>query len=125
MKKYTKHEFKYLKGIDDLKSEYFFLGNSQGDGSATNSLVEYNNSGGWMSPIQKHIPDTQKEINTIIQENKEWNKNYIKQLQEEGKFGEIYNIDVQIECNPDFDKVPKYNHSTESYRFEILDMSQI
>ena len=70
------------KGIDDLKSLYAFVGNSQGDSSASNSIEEYQAAKGWMSFVFD-CNLTQEAIEEEIQKRKSWNDAYIKELKED------------------------------------------
>ncbi len=54
----------YIKGISDLKSEYAFHGNSQGDDSKTNSVDEFIGSGGWKS-VSSNMKTNQRVLKQI------------------------------------------------------------
>jgi len=125
---FTEYTFTRKYGIDDLKSEYAFHGNSQGDESVSNDVNIFNNSGGWMSYIFKDIPLVQKEIDKEVLRRKKYNKNYIKELKQNGNFGKDYKQILFIQSDPIYDKKEIKlikNKSTESYRFNIIDLSKL
>jgi hypothetical protein len=97
------------KGINDLKCEFGFIGSSQGDESATNSVAEYLASAGWLiTTLDKTKVDitNQKEVDAAIQERREANQAYIKQLQEVGEYGKEVSeeLNIFIKPNPLFDR---------------------
>ena len=125
---FTEYTFTRKYGIDDLKSEYAFHGNSQGDESVSNDVNTYNSSGGWMSYIFKDIPLVQKEIDKEVLRRKEYNNNYIKDLKASGKYGKDYDQIFKVQSDPLYDKSnlkQSNNKSTESYRMIIMDLSKI
>jgi len=96
-------------GIDDLLSEYAFVGNSQGDETRTNSIEEYKNSGGWLSyafSVELTDESIQKEVN----KRKAANELYVAKLKEEGKYGEDFEWAIQVKENLLFDS----SHSSPS-----------
>jgi len=119
-----KYNFEYEYGIDDLKEEYAFVGNSQGDESATNSIESYKDSEGWLSYTFENVPLNQKAINKEVLKRKEYNKNYIQKLKDSGKYGKKYKVSIQIEDDMLYDE--KVNTiETESYRIDILNLNNI
>ena len=122
---FTEYTFTRKYGIDDLKSEYAFHGNSQGDQSVSNDINVYSNSGGWMSYIFKDIPLNQKLIDKEVLNRRKYNENYIKQLKREGKFGKDYKQILSIQSDPIYDSKVEYPKTPcESYRFDILDLTK-
>ena len=111
------------KGINDLKSLYAFVGNSQGDSSASNSIEEYQAAKGWMSFVFD-CELTQEAIEEEIQKRKSWNETYIKELKETGEYGKVYFINVQVELDPIYDAPTKSTPVAESFRMEFLDLSK-
>ncbi len=111
------------KGIDDLKSLYAFVGNSQGDSSASNSIEEYQAAKGWMSFVFT-CELTQEAIEEEIQKRKSWNDAYIKELKETGEYGKIYYVNIQLELDPIYDAPTKSAPVAESFRMEFLDLSK-
>jgi hypothetical protein len=106
---FDSYSFKQRKGIDDLLCEYAWIGNSQGDTSATNDTIFGKNSRGWMSFVFKDInPDDQEAINAESERRKKANMDYIEKLKSEGRFGEEYEISIHLKHNPIFDR-PKRN----------------
>lgn len=91
-------------GYDDLKSEYAYRGNSQGDDSGSND-VEANKNNTWMS-FRFNCPETQEAVDKEVLIRKEWNKNYINSLKANGKFGLTYDINCYFTPHPMFDDVP-------------------
>lgn len=111
------------KGIDDLKSLYAFVGNSQGDSSASNSIEEYQAAKGWMSFVFD-CKLTQEAIEEEIQKRKAWNESYIKELEETEEYGKVYFINVEVELDPIYDAPIKSTPAAESFRMEFLDLSK-
>lgn len=111
------------KGINDLKSLYAFVGNSQGDSSASNSIEEYQAAKGWMSFVFG-CELTQEAIEEEIQKRKSWNDAYIKELKETEEYGKVYFINVQVELYPIYDTPTKITPAAESFRVEFLDLSK-
>lgn len=121
------HEYsiKYRKGIHDLKPEYAFRGNSQGDESVSNILEDYLNSQGWMSPTLDDCPLVQEEIDKRIAENREWNRVYIEKLKRTGEYEEEYTVGIKIGHNPLFDNPEvRVQQSLQSYKFITLNLNQ-
>ena len=112
------------KGINDLKSLYAFVGNSQGDSSASNSIEEYQAAKGWMIFVFD-CELTQEAIEEEIQKRKSWNETYIKELKETGEYGKVYFINVQVELDPIYDAPTKITPAAESFRMEFLDLSKL
>ncbi len=119
MKQYT---IKYKHGIHDLKSEYAFHGNSQGDESRSNNIATYLASGGWMS-FMFDCPMTEEAIAIEVAKRKEWNIDYINKLKDEGRFGEEYEIALSIQEHPLFD-TPLEGKPLESYKVKFIDLSK-
>ena len=111
------------KGIDDLKGLYAFVGNSQGDSSASNSIEEYQAAKGWMSFVFT-CELTQESIEEEIQKRKSWNDAYIKELKETGEYGKIYYVNIQVELDPIYDTPIKSTPAAGSFRMEFLDLSK-
>ena len=112
------------KGIDDLKSLYAFVGNSQGDSSASNSIEEYQAAKGWMSFVFD-CNLTQEAIEEEIQNRKSWNDAYIKELKETEEYGKVYFINIQVELDPIYDAPTKSTPVAESFRMGFLDLSKL
>jgi hypothetical protein len=102
-----KYTTKHKKGITDLINTYAFIGNSQGDISATNSVEEYKNSNGWLSyAFDKNIDSNNQEaINKESERRQEENKITIKELKDSGEYGKEYESTITILRNnrPFFD----------------------
>lgn len=95
------YKFKRHRGIDDLQSIYAFNGNSQGDESHSSQIADYIASQGWMSFDFTGIDKTDQEaINAESARIDKANKEYIDQLYKEGKYGEEYEISVEMVHNP-------------------------
>lgn len=117
MDKYT---LKRKLGINDLLCEFAFVGNSQGDESKSNFIDDYNASQGWMSFIFD-CELNQEEINKESQRRKQSNLDYIEKLKTEGKYGEEYEIDINLHPHPSFDTpTNKGGSPLESYKFYFL-----
>ncbi len=102
MQKFTKYTVKLKRGIDDLKFEYAFKGNSQGDESVSNLISDYIASKGWMS-YMFNCPLAQYEINEEVERRKKWNIDYIVSLYKEGRYGEEYEVTLELIPNPLYD----------------------
>lgn len=122
----SNYKYKLRKGIDDLKSEYAFIGNSQGDTSVSNNIYDYLLSDGWMSYTFK-CPMTNEDIAKEIELRKKWNKNYIQELKNNGTFGEEYENEIIITHHKIFDSfsniVKHFENNLESYKFIMLDLN--
>ena len=110
-------------GIDDLKTEYAFHGNSQGDTSCTNDVKQYVASDGWLSCWFKDIdPLNQEEIDKEVERRKEWNKLYVKKLKKQGTYGKpTEGVSITLKHFPPYDDptfIEKGN--PESYRMEFI-----
>lgn len=114
------YKLKSKKGIDDLKPEYAFQGNSQGDETRTSSIEDYNNSQGWLSFILD-CPLTDKDIASRIEENKKHNRQYIDRLKKIGEFGADQMISLNF-LDSALDSKKNFNFKSESYKFIIEDM---
>ena len=70
-------------GIDDLRSEFAFHGNSQGDDSVSNSVDTFVSQKGWMS-VNCWYKDidylNQDEVDKKVLEIKQFNADRIEQL---------------------------------------------
>lgn len=118
------YKLKCLKGIDDLKSLYAFVGNSQGDETRTNSIEDYKNSEGWLS-YQFNVPLTEQDIFKEIEIRNAWNIEYINKLKKTNEYGEEYFISLLMQDNPDFDIVSpmlQNNYPLSSYSFQTIDL---
>ena len=100
--KTTKVSIPGRRGIDDLKGVYAFTGNSQGDHSASNSIEDYLASKGWMS-FMFDCPMTEEDIAAEVEKRKAWNENYIRELHEQGRYGEGYTTTLEMVHNPILD----------------------
>lgn len=118
----TEYKIKGRRGIDDLQSIYAFVGNSQGDTSATNDIEVYKASGGWLSFVF-NCELTQEAINLESERRIILNSQYIKELIENYKYGEKYETIIRVEHNSLFDACIK-DKSTSSYSFTILDFNK-
>lgn len=123
-----KYILKRQRGVDDLLSEYAFIGNSQGDDSTSNEIGDYIGSKGWISFIFAGIDPTDQEA--IYAESKRrhnLNLDYIDKLVKEGKYKEEYEITIEMEFNPIYD-TPSSNLSDlpplESCKLVFLDFSK-
>lgn len=115
------------KGIDDLLSEYAFIGGSQGDETASNSLEEYNKSDGWLIKcFGEDFVYTQENIDIEVKIRKFKNEKYIKELKADGKYGEEYEIQLSLKDNPLLDKQPVFDKPIplESYDMYFIDLSK-
>lgn len=118
-----KYEIKFKHGIHDLKSEYAFHGNSQGDESVSNSIATYQASQGWMS-FMFDCPMTEEAIAIEVAKNKAWNKEYIQKLKDEGRFGEEYTITMSVQEHPLFDTPKHESPPSESYQMVFIDTAK-
>lgn len=120
----SKYQMKLRRGIDDLKSLFAFHGNSQGDESATNSIVTYVQAKGWLS-FTFDCELTEEAIQAEIEVRRKANEEYVRVLKETGKYGEEYNVQINIQDNPAFDKPHNVTESPlSSYRMIFLDSSE-
>jgi len=115
------YTLKFRYGIDDLKSEYAYRGNSQGDESVSNGVHSDKASGGWMS-YGFDVPETQEAIDKEVIWRKKWNKNYINSLKANGKYGIEYSVGVSFVKHPLFDEPPQ--QLLMSSKFLILDLNE-
>lgn len=115
-------KIKQKYGIDDLKSIYAFVGNSQGDDAGSNNIEHYLNSGGWQSFVFD-CELTKEAIEEESEKRKKWNEEYVENLKEEGKYEKEYEISINFEENPIFDS-PRQNNSQYSYSFKIVDIKE-
>lgn len=130
MNKFTEYTGPKRKlGIDDLKSEFAFHGNSQGDDSVSNSVDTFVSQNGWMS-VNCWYEDidylNQDEVDKKVLEIKQSNTDRIEQLKLSGDYGkEVEGIHVFIEHDPLYDTIKdRFSESTMTYRYEILDLSK-
>lgn len=93
------YRLKGYKGINDLKSEYAFAGNSQGDSSVSNSIEDYKAAKGWMSFIFD-CDLVQSAIDLEVEKRKAWNKNYIETLKMSGEYKKEYITTIELVHNP-------------------------
>ena len=113
-------------GIDDLKSEFAFYGNSQGDDSVSNSVDTFISQKGWMS-VNCWYKDidylNQDEVNKKVLDIKKSNSDRIEQLKLSGDYGkEVEGIHIFIEHDPLYDTIKyRFKESSMEYRYEILD----
>jgi hypothetical protein len=124
MKKYT---VKRKLGIDDLLCEVAFVGNSQGDESASNEISVYKLSEGWMSITRgfEEIANNQKAIYEESKKRYNANIDYIEKLKAEGRYGEEYTIDINLHPHPSFDTpTNKGGLPLSSYRMVFLDTTK-
>lgn len=120
----TIYTFKGKRGITDLRSEYAFVGNSQGDESRSNSIEDYIAAKGWMSYVFS-CSLNQDAIDKEAKRRKQRNSDYIKQLKEEGRFEEEYEIKLELVNNPTFDSnnviIANNSNPLESFKLIFLD----
>ena len=115
-----------IKGVSDLKSEYAFHGNSQGDDSATNSVEEFIASGGWKS-VSSNFKDidylNQSEVDKRSLEIRTENQQRILELKRNGEYGKrVENeISLSIKTFPKFDSAKIHNTTLDSYRMTFID----
>ena len=122
-----KYKIKCKLGIDDLLCEVAFIGNSQGDESGSNLISDYNNSGGWMSITRgfEEIANDQKAIYKESERRYNVNIDYIEKLKAEGRYGEEYEIDINLHPHPSFDTpTNKGGPPLSSYRMIFLDTTK-
>jgi hypothetical protein len=93
-----KYTTKHKKGITDLINIYAFLGNSQGDTSATNSVEEYKAAKGWLSyAFDKSIDcNDQEAINKESLRRQKENEITINKLKESGEYSQEYESTITI-----------------------------
>lgn len=93
-----KYTTKHKKGITDLLNIYAFLGNSQGDTSATNDVLEYKAAKGWLSfAFGKNIDcNDQEAINKESERRQKENEITISKLKESGEYGKEYELTTTI-----------------------------
>ena len=116
----------YIKGISDLKSEYAFHGNSQGDDSKTNSVDEFIGSGGWKS-VSSNFKDidylNQSEVDKRALEIRTKNQQRILELKRSGEYGKKVENEISLSVKPcpkyDFTKI--HNTTLDSYRMTFID----
>lgn len=116
------YKLKIRKGIDDLKSLSAFHGNTQGDDTNTNSIEDYNNSGGYLS-FTFDCEMTPEAIAQEIAERKKYNENYITELKEIDEYGKEAEVLLNMEYDDIFDKKEIITPSTSSYKMIILDFT--
>lgn len=115
-------------GIDNLLCECAFVGNSQGDDSGSNKISDYVESKGWMSITSgfENIADNQEAIYEESKRRCIINLEYIEKLKAEGRYGEEYEIAINLHPSPDFDTpTNKGDPPLSSYRMIILDMKKL
>jgi hypothetical protein len=118
-----KHSIKRRLGIDDLLCEFAFQGNSQGDESKSNEIADYIAAKGWMSITKgfEHIVDNQEAIYEEAKKRCITNLEYIEKLKAERRYGEEYQIDINLHPHPDFDTpTNKGGPPLSSYRMIML-----
>ena len=99
--KAMKYQYKGKKGITDLTQEKAFIGNSQGDETATNEISHFIASEGWLSNVFKDVDITdQQAIYAESQRRKQANIDYINSLKSAGEFGKEYTMDIEVIDNP-------------------------
>ena len=116
----------YIKGISDLKSEYAFHGNSQGDDSKTNSVDEFIGSGGWKS-VSSNFKDidylNQKEVDKRVLDIRTKNQQRILELKRNGEYGERVENEISLSLIPcsEFDSYKIHSTTLDSYRMTFID----
>jgi len=121
-----KYQYKGKKGITDLTSEKAFIGNSQGDETATNEISHFIASEGWLSNVFKDVDITdQQAIYAESLRRKQANIDYINSLKSEGEYGEEYTMDIEVIDNLMMDNNRLSSDSVESFSFDIIDFSKI
>lgn len=119
------YKIKCRRGVDDLLSVYAFIGNSQGDTSASNEIEAYKAAKGWMSYVFTDIDITDQEaIYAEANRRQKANIDYIKRLAKEGRLHEEYEITIDLVHNPLYDDKQDFIASVESYRMIFLDFSK-
>lgn len=116
------YKLEFKRGVDDLLCEYPWIGSSQGDTSVSTSIKDNHD---WMIWTFGNVPKTQKDIDTEIKRRKQTNSNYIKFLESVGLYKSTYFVSTKLEKDPVFDDFQKREKVSESYRFDILDLSKI
>lgn len=127
MKKYT---IKCKKGIDDLQSIYAFHSNDQGGGGSNRAGISIG-SGGWWS-FNNHFRDKgidpmdQEAIDKEVLEITKANSEYIDRLYKEGRYGEEYEMSLELEYNPLYDAPPDVDagQSLSSARIEFINFNK-
>lgn len=116
------YKLKRQKGIDDLLCEYAWIGNSQGDTSATNSIKEGEGSNGWMSFIFHGINSRDQEaINRESARRKKANEDYIAELKAKGEYGKEYELEIHLKPNLIFDNNYPSSRPIESFKMMFID----
>jgi len=127
IKTMSKFKLTCYKGVDDLQSEYAFVGSSQGDHSKTNSIQEYKDSKGWLVCIWEGVDLTDQDaIDKEAIRRHEENLNYIDQLVKSGEYKKPYTITIEFEHSKIFDKpgtMPKES-PLQSFRLMFIDNSK-
>ena len=121
-----KYQYKGKKGITDLTQEKAFIGNSQGDETATNEISHFVASEGWLSNVFKDVDITdQQAIYAESLRRKQANIDYINKLKSDGEYGEEYTMDIELIDDPMMDNNRLSSDSVESFSFDIIDFSKI
>lgn len=116
-----------FKGKTDLLNIYAFRGNSQGDESHSNEIIDYKTSDGWMSFHFEGIDKTNQEAIYIESlRRQKLNAEYIEKCKSDGTFGErLPDIEMQLTNFPLFDDNTINDHPTRiSYSNIILDTTK-
>lgn len=121
-----KYQYKGKKGITDLTNEKAFIGNSQGDETATNEISDFVASQGWLSNTFKDVDITdQKAIYEESLRRKQVNLDYIEKLKSNGEYGKEYTMDIEVIDDPIKDSVRiSGSPVTETYSFDIFDFGK-
>jgi len=125
----NEYTVKCKRGIDDLESIYAFYFNDGGGGSSTNDISVYTSDGWWSYNSEfrnKGIsPIDQEAINKYSKEIAIRNEQYIDSLYKKGKYGEEYEIKIDMVYNPLFDKPSdEFVSEIESSKIIFLDFNK-
>jgi hypothetical protein len=121
------YKIKKKLGIDDLLCEFAFVGNSQGDESVSNKISDYIASKGWMYITSgfENIADNQEAIYEESKKRCIQNIDYIEKLKAEGRYGEEYEIAINLHPDSNFDTpTNKVGSSLSSYKMIFLDTNK-
>jgi hypothetical protein len=127
-KKFKTYQGPNIKlGIDNLKNEHPWRGNSQGDYSWSDELEVGLASEGWMSFMFDGIDMYDEEaVQLEILRRKKYNRDYIKQLKRDGKYGkEIEGVKFTLVEHSLYDRVKERPLTpSESYKMTFIDFSK-
>ena len=128
MSEFKTYNINQRKGFDDLLVEHPFMGNSQGDRSTVDDVIE-GNSNPWVSYIFGDDVDRydQVAVNKEIERRKKKNIEYLKVLRFNGEYGKKYTNTLKMIPNDLFDRPSSVigGIKLESYRMVFLDMNKV